>query len=175
VVARPGALTGGLGRIVRTGMNDVAPFEVGFVVSDIDAMLRFYQNVLGFALLTDITMPATSSRAAALSADGYRVVRLASHRGDRLKLARPTSPGAPTPATDYMMQPRGGAYVTFIVDDLPALHERLRRAGARIASEGVVDLRPGVTMMLATDPEHNWLEFVHYDDLAAYQSLRAKP
>jgi lactoylglutathione lyase len=155
-------------------MNDVAPFEVGFVVSDIDAMLRFYRDVLGFALLTDITMPAATSRAAGLAPDGYRVVRLASHRGDRLKLARPSSPGGPTPATATMMQPRGGAYVTFIVDDLPALHERLRQAGTRIASDGIVDLRPGVTMMLATDPEHNWLEFVHYDDLTAYLSLRAR-
>jgi catechol 2,3-dioxygenase-like lactoylglutathione lyase family enzyme len=156
-------------------MNDVAPFEVGFVVSDVEAMLRFYRDVLGFALLTDITMPATASRAAGLAPDGYRVVRLESRRGDRLKLARPSSPGAPTPATDYMMQPRGGAYVTFIVDDLPALHEKLRQAGTRIASDGIIDLRPGVTMMLATDPEHNWLEFVQYDDLAAYRSLRAKP
>lgn len=155
-------------------MNDVAPLEVGFVVSDIDAMLRFYRDVLGFAMLTDITMPATTSRAAGLAPDGYRVVRLASHRGDRLKLARPSSPGEPAPATDYMMQPRGGAYVTFIVDDLPALHERLRQADTRIASDGIVDLRPGVTMMLATDPEHNWLEFVHYEDLAAYQTLRAR-
>lgn len=160
---------------MNAGMNDVAPLEVGFVVSGIDAMLHFYQDVLGFALLTDITMSSTTSRAAALSPDGYRVVRLESGRGDRLKLARPTTPGKPSPPTDYMMQPRGGAYVTFIVDDLPALHERLRTAGTRIASDGIIDLRPGVTMMLATDPEHNWLEFVHYDDLAVYRSLRAKP
>lgn len=156
-------------------MITVAPMEVGFAVADVDRVLAFYRDVLGMKLLTDITMPAATSRAAGLAPDGYRVVRLESSGGDRLKLAQTAASRESVRATDYPMQRRGSAYVTFIVDDLPALHARLRQAGTRIASDGIVDLRPGVTMLLATDPEHNWLEFVHYDDLAAYRSLRAKP
>jgi hypothetical protein len=67
------------------------------------------------------------------------------------------------------MQRRGGSYVTFIVDDVRSLHDRLARAGAAIRSRGVVELRPGVWLLLAADPEGNFVEFLQYDDLASYR------
>ena len=76
---------------MTNGMTSVAPFEVGLVAADIDALLPFYRDVLGFALLSDIVAPAATSRAAGLAPDGYRVVRLESGYGDRIKLAQPST------------------------------------------------------------------------------------
>ena len=155
-------------------MIAVAPMEVGLAVADVDRVLAFYRDVLGMKLLTDIAVPAAVSRVAGLAPEGYRVMRLESSGGDRLKLAQtPASREGVRPA-DYPMQRRGGAYLTFIVDELPALERRLHDAGASIHSDGIVVLRPGVSMLLAADPEGNWLEFVHYDDLASYRPPKGK-
>lgn len=154
-------------------MKTVAPFELGLVVADIDRLLPFYRDVLGLDVIGDIEMPAERSRLSGLAPDGYRVVRLESSSGDRLKLARPARGGAPAAAADYAMHRVGASYVTFIVDDLAALHERLRQAGANIRSKGIVELRAGLRLLLVADPEGNFLEFLQYDDIAAYRPAKA--
>ena len=150
-------------------MRSVAPFEFGLVVADIDALLPFYIDVLGFALLSDIVVPAATSRATGLAPAGYRVVRLQTNRGDRLKLARADGLLDDPGIAAYPMQRRGNAYLTLIVADVQSTYDALRRAGASVRSEGIVTLRPGVRLVLATDPEGNWLEFLQYDDLASYR------
>jgi catechol 2,3-dioxygenase-like lactoylglutathione lyase family enzyme len=157
---------------MNEGLRCVAPFEVGLVAADLDALVPFYTRVLGLALLTDITVGEATSRAAGLARRGYRVVRLEAGNGDRIKLAQSLEPAERPRAPDFPMHRQGTAYLTFIVDDLQALHARLRDAGAAVRSDGVVVLRPGVSMLLATDPEGNWLEFVHYDDIASYRPAR---
>ncbi len=161
----------GQGVIVKT----VAPFEVGLVVADINRLLPFYRDVLGLDVIGDIEMPAERSRASGLAPDGYRVVRLESSSGDRLKLARPAGGGVAAAATDYAMQRVGASYVTFIVDDLAALHARLRQAGANIRSKGIVELRAGLRLLLVADPEGNFIELLQYDDIAAYRPAKGFP
>jgi lactoylglutathione lyase len=150
-------------------MKTVAPFEVGLVVTDIDRLLPFYRDLLGLAVIGDVEVPAERSRPSGLAADGYRVVRLESDSGDRLKLARASRAGAPTAAAGYAMERPGTAYVTFIVDDLVGLHRRLTQAGAQIRSAGVVTLRSGLRLLLAVDPEGNFIELLQYDDVSAYR------
>jgi catechol 2,3-dioxygenase-like lactoylglutathione lyase family enzyme len=153
-------------------LRAVAPLEVGVVVADVDAMLAFYAGVLGMTVLSDLHVPADMSRKTGLAANGYRVVRLESDRGDRLKLATPAGGPDACAASAFAMQRRGACYLTFIVDDVRALHARLRTSGARIRSDGVVELRPGVWLVLATDPESNFVEFLQYDDLASYRPAK---
>lgn len=155
-------------------MKTVAPFEVGLVVADIDRLLPFYRDVLGLEVIGDIEMPAERSRMSGLAPDGYRVVRLQSSSGDRLKLARPACGGVPAAAADYAMHRVGASYVTFIVDDLAALHGRLRQAGANIRSKGIVELRAGLRLLLVADPEGNFLEFLQYDDITAYRPVKGR-
>jgi catechol 2,3-dioxygenase-like lactoylglutathione lyase family enzyme len=150
-------------------MKTLASFEFGFVAADIDALLSFYTEVLGLALVSDLTVPTATSSATGLAPDGYRVVRLETNRGDRLKLARPTAPPEHATPTAYPMQRRGASYVTFIVDDLKSLYDKLLRVRVAIKSQGIVGLRPGVSLVLATDPEGNWLEFLQYDDIRSYR------
>jgi lactoylglutathione lyase len=135
-------------------VKTVAPFELGIVAQDIDALLPFYTELLGLSLIGDVTVPASTSRRSGLAPDGYRVVRLETDRGDRLR--------------------RGPAYVTFLVEDLGSLHERLRSSGADIRSDGIVALRPGVRLLLVADPQGNWIELLQYDDIAAYRPSAAR-
>jgi len=150
-------------------MKTVAPFEVGFTVKDLDAMLPFYTEVLGFSVFSDLRVTAENSKPTGLSPTGYRVVRLETDLGNRFKLAQPAAaPESATPA-EFALQRQGGAYVTFIVAGLEALHARLKKHGARILSDGVVQVRPGLGLLLAHDPEGNHLEFVEYADLDSYR------
>jgi len=64
-------------------MAAVAPFEIGPVVRDLDVALPFYTGVLGLALLSDIVVPAATSRAAGLALDRYRVVHYSDRASDR--------------------------------------------------------------------------------------------
>lgn len=152
-------------------MKSVVPFEVGVVVADIDRLLPFYRDVLGFAVVGDAETPPERSRPCGLSPDGYRVVRLETSTGDRLKLARPRGGAlvAPPAAESFAMHAVGGFYVTFIVEDLAGLHTRLQHAGATIRSQGIVQLRAGLRLLLVADPEGNFLEFLQYDDIASYR------
>lgn len=155
-------------------MKTVAPFEIGLVVADVDRVLPFYRDVLGLVVIGDIEVPAERSRASGLAPDGYRVVRLESSSGDRLKLARPAGGGVRVAAADHAMDRVGTAYVTFIVEDLAALHAKLRDAGANIRSQGIVELREGLRLLLVSDPEGNFLEFLQYDDVAAYRPAKGR-
>lgn len=150
-------------------MKSVAPFEIGIVVSDLDAVLPFYRDLLGFRVLSDIPVAAAASRLTGLTPDGYRVVRLESDGGDRIKLARPTKPPTAASAKAFALERQGGHYVTFIVANLAALYARLLRAGIRLDSQGMVDVRAGLRMLMLRDPEGNYIEFVEYADLGAYR------
>ena len=73
-------------------------------------------------------------------------------------------------AADFAMHRAGACYVTWIVEDLSALYERLLQAGANIRSkQGIVQLRAGLRLLLVADPEGNFLEFLQYDDITAYR------
>lgn len=150
-------------------MKITAPFEIGLVVADVDHVLPFYRDLLGFAVIGDLEVPGERSRRSGLAADGYRIVRLESSGGDRLKLAQPCGRGAARAPTDWAMSRPGGCYVTFIVADLAELHLRLVQAGVPIRSDGIVELRAGLRLVLAVDPEGNFLEFLQYDDVLAYR------
>jgi lactoylglutathione lyase len=150
-------------------MKSVAPFEVGITVSNLDGILPFYRDVLGFNVLSDFIVPAEKSYPTGLSPSGYRVMRLESSGGDRIKFAQPKDTTAAALTREFALQRQGGSYVTFIVADLDELYARLQQAGVTIKSRGMVKPREGFRMMMVCDPEGNYIEFVEYADLAAYR------
>lgn len=149
-------------------MKCAAAYEVGVVAADVDALVRFYVDTLGLRVYSDVDVPPEAGAATGLSPSGYRVVRLETSTGQRFKIARAPATVPREAEHAYPMRATGNFYVTFLVDDIHALHARLQGGGVVMHSRAVVEVRPGVWLFLASDPEGNFLEFVQYADLAAY-------
>src|SRR4051812_16240895 len=112
----------------------VKPVEPGIVCSDIKLMLRFYVEVLGLRVVGDApTEPELSARFGA-TPEGYRIVRLESSHGYRVKLVQPVLPPEPREPGKWVQERAGIAYLTFVVTDLDGVVLRLRELGVRIVS-----------------------------------------
>jgi catechol 2,3-dioxygenase-like lactoylglutathione lyase family enzyme len=156
-------------------MQVSAPFEPAIVARDMDAMLAFYQGVLGMSLFSLDRIAAEPALAAGLTANGYAIARLETSGGDRLKIVVPHDAPAAQAPKDYVMQRHGMAYLTYIVPDVRAVIAKLRAGGAHVRTgDEPVAFRPGVVdLAFAQDPEGNFLEFVERNDLGKYRPARA--
>ena len=45
-------------------INMIVPLEVGIAVRDVDRMRQFYEEVLGFTLISEVTVPAARAQRA---------------------------------------------------------------------------------------------------------------
>lgn len=151
-------------------MKMVVPLEVGLCVSDLDRLLPFYTEVLGCRHVNTVEVPAEKAAPTGLSTGAYRVARLQTPYGERLKLLEPAEPPSVTPGREQILSRRNNAYVTFIVEDLDGMIARLKETGVTFLSgEEKVEVRPGTFLAFIRDPEGNVLEFVSYDDIDAYR------
>lgn len=151
-------------------MRMTAPLEIGICSRDLDRLERFYTGVLGCTLVSRIDVPAEKARAARLAEGGYRVTRLQTPWGERLKLLEPSHVPAEPGRDEWLLARRNAVYVTFIVDDLRAMLARLAAAGAELVTgPDRVEVRPGTYLAFVRDPEGNVLEFVEYADIGAYR------
>ncbi len=147
-----------------------APLEVGIACRDLPRLRRFYEELLGFAFVSEFVVSADKSAASALSADGYTVVRLQTSFGERVKLLAPNAPVAANAPTAYILDQPNATYLTFIVADISAAIARLLEAGTEFMTGNErVEVRPGVYLAFCRDPEGNVLELVQYEDVASYR------
>ena len=146
----------------------LAPLEVGICVRDAARAAAFYEQVLGFARISEATLAADRAQLAGFGPVAFTMVRMQSNYGERIKLLQPDpAPADATPGT--ILGNRGISYLTFVVADLDAACERLRLAGVTILSDGPTQTRPGTRLLFFRDCEGNPLELVQYDDLAGYR------
>ena len=151
-------------------MRMTAPLEIGICCEDLDSLAKFYTDVLGCTVVNAVEVPPEKSRQAGLADGGYRVARIQTPYGERIKLLQPARRPANPGATQQILERRNAFYVTFIVDDLGAMMRRLRDAGAELLSgPDKVEVRPGTYLAFTRDPEGNVLEFVEYADVRAYR------
>ena len=115
--------------------------SVRYIVDDVDAAIPFYTSMLGFKLEMH-------------PAPGF--ARLS--RGDlQLLLNRPGAGGAGQAMPDRQLpSPGGWNRIQIEVDDLEAIVEKLKRAGARFRNEIVTG--NGGKQILVEDPSGNPLE-----------------
>ena len=73
-------------------LNMIAPFEMGICVDNLDTMIAFYRDILGFELISEIDVLADRSTKAGFTVGGYRIVRMQTHYGERIKLVQPAHP-----------------------------------------------------------------------------------
>jgi len=126
----------------------LAPLEPGIVCTDMERMLKFYTEIVGLKLVGDAeTTPEMSTKFRA-TPHGYRIVRMQTPYGERIKLAQPKVPPAKNPIPEWVFQ---------------------RGNNVKLVSEEPVEVRKGVFAIFALDPEGNYVEFVEFPDIASYR------
>ena len=158
-------------------MRMAAPLEVGICCRNLEQLIAFYTDILGLTLINTVEVPAEKAAAAHLSDVAYRVARLQTERGERIKLLQPAAPPAAPPPAFRILDRAGTAYLTFIVPDLRSTLARLLQAGMAIATgTAPVEVRDGTWLVFGRDPEGNVLEFVEYRDVTDYRpDLKDRP
>ncbi len=147
----------------------VVPLEPGIVCIDIDPMLEFYTGVLGLTLVSDAkTTPEMSKRSGA-APYGYRIVRLQTPYGERIKLVQPGKPPKQNRVPEWVHERQGLAYLTFVIAGMKGVMKRLKEHGVKLLSEKPVEVREGVFVLYCLDPEGNFVEFVEYPDVSSYR------
>ena len=122
--------------------------DLGIVVTDSDAALAFYRDLLGLEHVTDIPMPGGGGTMHRLSC-GDTVVKLV--KFDYVPEARPARGGIGG-ATGYR-------YFTISVSNLSELTDAIRDAGHKVRVEPT-EIRPGTSISIVEDPDGNWVEFI---------------
>ena len=136
---------------------------------DIDRMLDFYTGALGLTLVSDAKTTPEMSRRSGATPDGYRIVRLQTPYGERIKLVQPRKPPKQNPVPEWVHERQGFAYLTFVIADMKEVISRLKEHGVKLLSDETVEVRKGVYVLYSLDPEGNFIEFVEYPDVSSYR------
>lgn len=121
--------------------------DIGIVVRDGPAALKFYRDTLGLEHVADT--PATGGGVMHRLMCGTTLVKVVCH--DNVP-AKADNRGGPRGAS-------GIRYWTITVKDLAAMTEKCRAAGYKVAVEPR-EVRPGVSIAMVEDPDGNWVEFL---------------
>src|SRR5438034_1399688 len=117
------------------------PVNVRYIVNDVDAVIKFYTELLGFQVVTH-------------PAPGFAIVSRAELR---LLLNRPGAGGAGQAMPDGQVPAPGGwNRIQLEVEDLTATVEQLKAAGGRFRNEIVSGF--GGQQILLEDPSGNPIE-----------------
>jgi catechol 2,3-dioxygenase-like lactoylglutathione lyase family enzyme len=125
----------------------VAAFETGIVVRNVEPMMEFYRNVLGFDPYGEVSLPGIHVRGLRL---GNAILKL-------------TYFAAAGEAVAHSGFPPGLRYITLRVTNIKPLYDRCLAYGCGVvlALEECTSIQ-GVTYehSVLTDPEGNYVEFV---------------
>jgi catechol 2,3-dioxygenase-like lactoylglutathione lyase family enzyme len=146
-----------------------APLEVGVAVTDLERATAFYQSAMGFERISEATLTPERATAAGFGPVHFRMVRMQTNYGERIKLIETEPRARKDSAEQPILAQAGISYLTFVVADIEAAMARLAKSGVTFSSAGPVQTRPGTRLVFFRDSEGNPLELVQYDDLAAYR------
>ena len=151
-------------------MKMTVPLELGISTIHMSRMVNFYTEVLGLRLVADNEVTAEMSRRTGATSEGYRIVRLQTPYGERIKLVQAGSPPKQADSPAYVFGRQGFAYLTFVIADLDGMIKRPKDYKVKLLSNGEkVEVRPGVFAIYAIDPEGNSIELVECPDVASYR------
>jgi catechol 2,3-dioxygenase-like lactoylglutathione lyase family enzyme len=146
------------------------PLEPGIVCINIDRMLKYYVDIIGLKLVADAKTPPELSKKFGATPHGYRIVRLQTPYGERIKLVQPNQDlPKQNPVPEWVYQRQGITYLTFVIANMTETVKRLKEHGVKLVSPEPIEVRPGVFALYTLDPEGNYVEFVEYPDVASYR------
>ena len=105
-----------------------------------------------------------------LSDDGpVEIAFLQTPYGERIKLLQPHVPPTGLDCPETLTVQTRVAYLTFYVDDIDAMAERLLASGAPSMCDPVVLQGATNRVCFFRDPEGNPVELVHVEDIVTYR------
>ena len=129
--------------------NNRTSIEAGLVTDDVDNLVAFYRDALGFEVEHELSFPQGEVR---------RLIRDDAH----LKIYQPAEANGPQDRPPVWHQRSGWAYAALHVDDATAEVLRVRSNGGTVITE-VTNHRPGASFALIADPEGNVWEILQED------------
>lgn len=145
-----------------------ATIDLGTVVTNLDASVRFYVDGIGFREVKGFDVPAGLAADAGLT-DGkplaVRVLVLGDgEHATKLKLMRIEGTAPRTGDTDFIHSHAGFRYLTIVVEDTDTALDRLAKIGVRPIAKTPVplpdSLGPGLHLTCVRDPDGNLVELV---------------
>ena len=142
--------------------------DLGCVVSDVEASVKFYTEAIGFKQVTGFKVPADFATDAGLTENRALDIKvLVLGEGDgatKLKLMQ--VPGSPSKKADHSTidSQLGFSYLTIVVKSTDAALARLAKAGVKPIAKGPVplpaNLNPALSLTIVRDPDGNLVELV---------------
>ncbi len=135
--------------------------HTGIVVSDMERSVRFYRDLLGMKVWADFKDDSPYVQAVTeVQGANLWMIKLQAQDGGSIELlqylSHPQSvPSPPTRACDV-----GCNHVALRVDDIDALHEKLKAAGIRFHAPPAVSPDGGAKVTYCRDPEGVMVELV---------------
>jgi len=145
--------------------------HINLVVEDLDAMTRFYSDILGLKVTKRVTISGEwIGKTVGLGDVHADVVYLDFAAGPRIELIRYNRPTLHRPPNVDLPNAPGIRHLAFTVDDIDAAAARLHLAGVKLFSgvqtvpDSQVTYAGGVRKRLVyfQDPEGNLLELCEY-------------
>lgn len=156
-------LTGAREDEANSTFSDIT-MDLGVVVSDLDASIEFYTNVIGLQKTGGFTVGPEFCTSAGLT-DGHALnVTILTPNGDangtNLKLMEISEAESKPSDNTFVHSQLGFSYLTFRVNDIDALLERVETHGATLASKELVSLGGQVRLTVVRDPDGNLVEVI---------------
>jgi catechol 2,3-dioxygenase-like lactoylglutathione lyase family enzyme len=118
--------------------------DLGILVSDVDASLRFYRDILGLEFVGETPLWFGTMHRLRFGRSDFKLIQ--PHR---------VPPKGP-PALEAQL---GFRYVTFVIENLSECCEALKGKGVEFYLPEK-EVRPGVRIAMVKDPDGNIVEFV---------------
>jgi len=163
------AITFAPARAAEPGNFTRTTIDVGTVVTDLEASVRFYTEGVGFREERGFDVPATVASDAGLTDGKPLSVRvLVLGEGDsatKLKLMQVRNTSPRTGDSEFIHSHTGFRYLTIFVSDTDAALARLAKLGVQPLAKGPVDLPTslapaGVHLTCVRDPDGNIVELI---------------
>lgn len=141
--------------------------DMGMVVNDLDASVKFYTDVLGFKEISGFSVPKETATDAGLT-DGLgleiKVLTLGDEKSaTKLKLMT-TSAKSKSAEHSFIHSQLGVSYITLHIADTTAAMDRLKANSVKPIAKGPVELpeslAKGVYLTVVRDPDGNLVELV---------------